>query len=147
MLLFAHIITGAVIGQELKNPVIISGLAFTSHFALDMIPHWNYDVPKKLDWWEYGKVTPDFIASSAIYLAYIYSQPQLWLAVSLGVFFAALPDFLTLGKYVPFLNRFLKPVNFIHDKLQRHSDNRHRIARGLLYQILYIIILLYISAI
>ena len=144
MLLLAHVVTGAVIGETIKNPILVSLFAFVSHFILDAVPHWNYNVPKKFNWWDYFKVTPDLFAASTAYLAFLFSLPNSWLPISLGVFFAALPDFMTLAKYSRTINILLLRLYFFHDWVQNHSDRPDRVIRGLLYQLWLIIVVLYI---
>ncbi|MBI5071711.1 hypothetical protein HZB93_02350 [Candidatus Falkowbacteria bacterium] len=43
MLLTVHATAGALIGQQINNPVLAFALAFVSHFILDMIPHGDQD--------------------------------------------------------------------------------------------------------
>lgn len=41
MLETPHAVVGAAIASKIPNPFIAIPLAFLSHFALDMTPHWN----------------------------------------------------------------------------------------------------------
>lgn len=41
MLETPHVIIGAAIATKIGNPLLSIPLAFTSHFVLDMLPHWN----------------------------------------------------------------------------------------------------------
>lgn len=41
MLETPHVIIGAVIAAKIGNPYLAIPIAFTSHFVLDKIPHWN----------------------------------------------------------------------------------------------------------
>ncbi len=43
MFISVHAATGALIGQQIKNPLLAFVLAFASHFVLDMIPHGDQD--------------------------------------------------------------------------------------------------------
>jgi hypothetical protein len=43
MLLTVHAAAGAIIGQQINNPILAFVLAFVSHFILDMIPHGDQD--------------------------------------------------------------------------------------------------------
>ena len=52
MLLLTHTITGAVIGEKISNPIIISLIALASHFILDSLPHSDLKVPTKFDTWK-----------------------------------------------------------------------------------------------
>jgi hypothetical protein len=50
-----HAVVGAAIATAIPNPLIAIPLAFLSHFALDMTPHWNphLNTEKK----KYGHIT------------------------------------------------------------------------------------------
>src|SRR3989304_7989350 len=41
MLLTPHTAVGIALGAAIPNPIISVPLAFISHFALDMVPHWD----------------------------------------------------------------------------------------------------------
>ncbi len=43
MLLTVHATAGALIGQQISNPLLAFFLAFISHFILDIIPHGDQD--------------------------------------------------------------------------------------------------------
>ncbi len=43
MLLTVHATAGALIGQQLNNPILAFVVAFVSHFILDIIPHGDQD--------------------------------------------------------------------------------------------------------
>ena len=43
MLLSIHATAGALIGQQINNPILAFILAFVSHFILDVIPHGDHD--------------------------------------------------------------------------------------------------------
>ncbi len=141
MILLSHTITGAIIGQKLGNPYLISIIALVSHFLLDMIPHWNYDIPGKFSSWKFMHILPDIIPSILIYLVFLFSFPDQWLNVNLGVCFAILPDFLTLTKLFPGLKDFFKPLNKFHKKIQRETKT---VFTGLTTQIIYISLLIVI---
>jgi len=91
MLETPHAVVGAAIATAIPNPFIAIPLAFLSHFALDMTPHWNPHISTELK--KYGEVTQK--SKNIIYL-------DLALSAALTVFIAsrALPDtghFLTIG--------------------------------------------------
>jgi hypothetical protein len=141
MLLLAHTITGAVIGQKIGNPWLISALALGSHFLLDWIPHWSYDVPEKMDAREFIKIVPDVLPSILIYLVFLYSFPQQWFNITLGVGLAILPDFLTLTRYFPFLSKLFRRFQTFHNHIQVHDYKVLGIATQVIYIGLLIIIL------
>ena len=41
MLETPHVAVGAAIAASIPNPLIAIPLAFASHFALELVPHWN----------------------------------------------------------------------------------------------------------
>lgn len=47
----SHSLTGAVIALALKNPFLAIPVAFLSHFALDVIPHYNPPGVKGFNMW------------------------------------------------------------------------------------------------
>ena len=97
MLLTVHALTGALIALAVKDPALAAPLAFTSHFVLDSTPHFGIDgldfkTPK-------GNVVgvTDSVCAFITWLILISIFPSQWLLVSVGVFFACLPDLL----YIP----------------------------------------------
>ena len=49
MVLSTHIIVGSAVASLFPNqPIIGFGLAFASHFAMDAIPHWDYELKSKV---------------------------------------------------------------------------------------------------
>src|SRR5260221_7416072 len=55
MLETPHAVVGAAIATAIPNPFIAIPLAFLSHFALDMTPHWNPHISTELK--KYGHIT------------------------------------------------------------------------------------------
>lgn len=49
MILATHAIAGAALGKWSGNPWLGFGLGWLSHYVLDMIPHWQYDVKSYKD--------------------------------------------------------------------------------------------------
>lgn len=47
MILATHAITGAAVGRMSSNPLVAFVLGFLSHFVLDAIPHWQYELISK----------------------------------------------------------------------------------------------------
>lgn len=105
MLLTVHTLTGALIAMAVKDPAVAAPLAFTSHFVLDSTPHFGLDgldfkTPK-------GKVVGvlDCFGALITWLILLSIFPSHWLLISVGVFFACLPDLLYLPdiffNYIP----------------------------------------------
>ncbi len=95
MLLTNHTLTGLVIGATLRQPLLIAPVAFASHFILDTTPHYGLKVRPKnvfaskqfqsLAW-------KDSLLSTLVALSAIYFLPGLFWPLTLGAFFACLPD-------------------------------------------------------
>ncbi len=99
MLLTNHALTGAVLALNLPNPEILAPVAFASHLAMDGLPHvgsksWGklFDTPS-------GRAVGVLDSTVALtsYLLVLHFFPQYWLMITVGVFFACLPDLF----YVP----------------------------------------------
>jgi len=96
LLLTVHTLTGALIALSVKDPALAAPLAFTSHFVLDSTPHFGLD---GLDFkTKKGKVVgvTDCLGALSVWLVLISVFSAEWLLVSVGVFFACLPDLLYL---------------------------------------------------
>lgn len=83
MLETPHVALGATIATKIPNPFISIPLAFSSHFLLERVPHWNPHLNTEIK--KYGKVTKQ---STLIVIADVV------LALSVGFFAASqvLPD-------------------------------------------------------
>ncbi|MFA6338776.1 MAG: hypothetical protein WCW87_01835 [Candidatus Paceibacterota bacterium] len=44
MVLSTHMVVGALLAQQVSNPFVAFFVGFLSHFVLDAIPHWDYEV-------------------------------------------------------------------------------------------------------
>lgn len=42
-----HAVTGALVAAAINKPLIALPAALLSHFAADVVPHWNYRLPAK----------------------------------------------------------------------------------------------------
>lgn len=117
MLLTAHTLTGALIALAVKDPALAAPLAFTSHFVLDSMPHFgikglDFKTPK-------GRLVGILDCTGALvaWLVMMAVFPGHWFLVSVGVFFACLPDLL----YLPdiFLNKIIgKKLRIFHSRIQ-----------------------------
>jgi hypothetical protein len=97
MLLTVHTLTGGLIALAVKDPALAAPLAFTSHFVLDSTPHFGID---GLDFkTKKGKVVgiTDCVGAFITWLMLVSIFPAQWFLISVGVFFACLPDLL----YIP----------------------------------------------
>lgn len=88
-----HTLTGGIIAITVKQPALIAPLALASHFVLDVIPHYgSYPRFGRGTRAYYRIITLDGILTILAYLSLISLWPQYLLAISVGVFFAILPD-------------------------------------------------------
>lgn len=59
MLEFAHALTGTVIAYKFQNPILGLSFALASHFAADILPHWNFSLDDEKE--KYGKISKNTI--------------------------------------------------------------------------------------
>ncbi|MCH7492016.1 hypothetical protein IID19_00280 [Patescibacteria group bacterium] len=140
MLLVTHVLTGAVIGQKISDPIVLTLLALGSHFLLDWIPHWSYNVPKTNSLREFVKLLPDILPSILIYVVFIFSYPDQWVLITLGVTMAILPDFITLTRHSKNLSKIFEKINYWHGRIQVHDEK----ILGLVSQVIYVALLIII---
>ena len=128
MILVTHILSGAVIGENLDNPWLIIPTAFLVHFALDALPHGEYinSFKKKLTfkntWWKVGL---DLFSGLFIVFLFIFWSGSDMVKIEnilIGAFFSILPDFLNL-LYWKFGFRFLKKIHNFHHWIHGSSRN------------------------
>lgn len=151
MLEFAHAVAGATIASKIANPAISLPLALASHFAVDLLPHWNFQLDREKQ--KFGKIT-----KKTLLWLYIDSLTGLtlglWLAKSAlpntfhaltiiaGAFLAVLPDLIEapyffLGKK----NKFISLVMAFQKQLQWNIP----LLPGIMTQILFVGLLLYLA--
>lgn len=145
MLETPHVLVGAAIATKIPNPWIAIPLAFTSHFILEMVPHWNPHLNSETN--KYGHVTTKstvitaidatvaLVFGSVIAFKYLPDASQLFNVLACS-FFAVLPDVIE-GPYF-----FLKIKNkFIEKwiKFQKSLQNDTSIIPGLITQFLTIL--------
>lgn len=46
MILTPHILAGALVGAQTTNPIAAFVFGLVSHYLIDKIPHWDYDIKK-----------------------------------------------------------------------------------------------------
>ena len=117
MVLTPHILVGAALGASISNPVMAVVGAFALHFALDAIPHWDYDIyssRKKAAL----KVGADLAIAGITILLLIWRMPiEQQINTLIGGFFGVLPDgflFLSFIFKNKYLDRFARFHNFWH---------------------------------
>ncbi len=138
MLETPHVALGLAIAVAIPNPLISIPLAFASHFALDIVPHWNPHINTEMK--KFGKLTNPtlFIIAVDLALALILTifigktNPYIYLAS----FMSILPD-IAEGPYFLFgwRNKYLDIIL----RFQRSIQANANIFWGLLTQIIILV--------
>ncbi len=148
MLESLHSLTGAVIAYKIGNPALAFPLAFFSHFAADLLPHWNPEILKEKK--KFGhilvKTNLQIIIDCLIGLFFglfiaFKTLPDTthFLTVLGGSFFAVLPDLIEAPFY--YLNvktsLILKLVKF-------QGEHQFKVSFwiGMIFQLFYAVLLL-----
>ena len=110
-----HVLTGALIGSLVTNPLIALPLALASHLALDMIPHYGNKVMKINTFVPYLLV--DMTLAALLLLSILANQPHnYWLMIACGIL-ASSPDLLSIPYFVDLLkhrdHKFGKLTQFL----------------------------------
>lgn len=122
MVLTTHALTGAVIGKNVGNPLLIILLSTVFHFALDNLHHGEYlnqNSSLRKTWW---KVVLDILIGLGVIFSFIYFanlSGEKSFNILLGSFFSMFPDLLTF-LYWKMEMKFLKPVIDFHSKIHRY---------------------------
>jgi hypothetical protein len=125
MLTTPHTAAGIAIGSLIGVPWLVAPVAISSHFVLDMIPHWQetlapYTPTKKT----YIRIPIDIVLSVSITLLAIHWQSQDATAIWVGTIFANLPDFDSLVVLAPSLNKgMIKKFWDWHCAIQRETKS------------------------
>lgn len=119
MILTTHILSGALIGAEIKNPFYVAVISIIVHFLLDLFPHGDY-LNKKSRLREFWKVAVDLAAGLGIVFAILFIRDPILnkTTIAIGIFFSLLPDATTFS-YLWLKMKFLKPIHDFHQKLHR----------------------------
>jgi hypothetical protein len=154
MIFSPHIVVGAVIGAKTHNLGLIIILGLASHFILDRIPHWEYDISKNMDDFRTGrkikglsglflKIFLDAFIGLLIVLIPVIQRNLLDLKflmfIFLGILFSVLPDILWgLSGFIK--NKFFDTCAKIHSAFHFQKQKEGKITfLGLFTQIVVII--------
>lgn len=108
MLTTPHTAAGIALGAALGNPLLTVPAAITSHFLLDMVPHWQETLaPYNPTWKTYVRVPIDIAMAVAITIFAAHMVPQHAAAIWTGAVAANVPDFDSLVVLVPNIKRGL----------------------------------------
>ena len=98
MVLSPHMLVGATIACQTKNPWTTFGIAVLLHFLFDRLPHWEYhgklkttEISKREISLLFLKASVDLAFGSLVIWLFWKESSQLYL-VSLGAFAGILPD-------------------------------------------------------
>ena len=118
MLETPHGLVGMAIVAAIPNPLVSLPLAFLSHFAVDMLPHWNWR-PDARPLSLLGIVL-DLILLEILTVYFVaYSSQPLTLAA--GSFFAILPDLLEAPHiFFGFNNHYLQKLYTFQKSIQNN---------------------------
>ena len=119
MILTTHILSGALIGAEIKNPFYVAVISIIVHFFLDLFPHGDY-LNKKSRLRDFWKVGVDLLFGFLLIFFVIHfkkiSDPLILRNIYIAIFFSLLPDATTFS-YLWLKMKFLKPIYDFHQKL------------------------------
>lgn len=103
MLYTPHFLTGAAIVSLIPNPWVSFPLAFISHFALDIVPHNDFDLhpgvtfkemlayPPKRKLYIFGTMAIDAVLMGLFWLWIVATKPN-WMVLSVGGLVGISPD-------------------------------------------------------
>ncbi len=138
-----HALIGTVIAAKIGNPALAAPIALASHFAADVIPHWDTGLHRK----ENGKkkfliqssvdVALGFVASY-ILISLLFPSTDLLYAFFI-IIIAQLPDWLT-APYLFFDMKF-PPFSWSY-RLQKAFDNPLGVPWGIINQVAAVIFII-----
>jgi hypothetical protein len=159
MILSTHAIAGAAIASFLpSHPAAAFVLGFTSHFALDAIPHWDYPVRSasvnpKIN----APVTFDrallrdaiTIGSDGLFgvlaAVVLFASPESLWAVLLGAFGAMLPDPLQFV-HARFRHEPLETLQRFHRWIHTDKEIKEHVVLGVGSQLLLVAVIVGLTA-
>ena len=138
--------TGAVVAIAVKQPLLALPAAFLSHFVIDMLPHWDYKLPKfprarRL------VIGLDLLISAWLLVLLAVILPESgWLAF-FGGFLAIAPDAMWLpyilhgGQSPVHKNNLLHWTRRFHLKIQRSETSK-----GALVEAIWLVLMVLVLA-
>ncbi len=92
MVITPHVLAGAALGTQIAHPLLVAAGAVALHHALDMVPHWDYDI-KSSRRKGVQKIAADIALSGIATLALIWNlPPETQLMALWGGFWGIFPD-------------------------------------------------------
>lgn len=141
-----HALIATLLVAKFQNPYISLPLAFASHFACDILPHWDAgthrrEKTKKQLFFEATLDVVVSIISASIFYAYLGGENYILLYVA--VFISQLPDWLTAPYLILHIKHPLAAWSKSTYKLQHALNNQLDKPWGIITQI-GAVVLLYI---
>lgn len=142
MILTPHILIGALVGAQSANPIAALVFGIVSHYLLDQIPHWEYDVEKIEQKASGLKIVKPWlkIALDVLFpvfvIGWLAPNEQILLISWAGAIGGALPDFLQFLRWRIPSSKILLWHKTFHDN--NHTKTELGLSDGL---VSYIIIL------
>lgn len=131
MILTPHILAGALIGAQTTNPIAAFVFGLVSHYLIDKIPHWDYDIKKIEEKSGGGKIITQWLkigfdlALPLLIIGFLAPNEQILKLSLLGAAGGILPDFLLYLSW-----QF--PVKILTAHAKFHDKNHSKIKLGLL---------------
>jgi hypothetical protein len=133
MMATPHTLVGIAIGAAVQNPVLAVPLAFLSHYATDLIPHWDvyphFPSPDEQRTWKNLFILGDILLGIAVgitmtcYALWVVHDQSAALRIFLCGFAGALPDALYAPVVLAKSKNFWLHFNInIQQKLHIQSD-------------------------
>lgn len=117
-----HVITGAIIGAAIHQPLLALSLAFISHFVLDSLPHFGGKELLKNKRKFLSILGTDVFAASLVLIGIAITQPDNWPLILACAILAASPDLMWFSHFVRDMrNRPKRPFNIVerfHSRIQ-----------------------------
>ena len=120
MLITNHVLSGAVVGAVLRDPVRAAGAGFVSHFVLDTVPHFGVDDEHLM-----RIAVPDGLIGLATIATVVRMTPKPLVApVLAGILGACLPDLDKPGRQFFGRSPFPGWFDAVHAGIQDEESHR-----------------------
>ena len=117
-----HVVTGAILGAVIHQPLLALPLAFASHFVLDSLPHFGGKelIENKRKF--LSILGADVCIASLVLVGIVISQPNNWPLILACAILAASPDLMWFSHFMRDMRKIPKrPFNLVerfHSRIQ-----------------------------
>jgi hypothetical protein len=153
MILITHALSGAALGKNIGNPLIIAPLAIIMHYCLDTFRHGEYLNQKSTFRNTAWKVAIDLFSGLlliGIYIKYSHSSQETIRNIGIGTLFSLLPDLLTV-LYWKLHFKFLAKIYAFHGWVHpypkgdvRYAWNLRNSINDIIISVISILVLFYL---